>query len=72
MKVGDFVLKITGDRDVGKRGIIVKIYNDKAMTGGYLVIDVLVNGTIRCWPAHHVKLIYECQHAVVHTFVTNH
>ena len=35
MKVGDFVLKITGDRDVGKRGIIVKIYNDKANNKNY-------------------------------------
>lgn len=58
MKVGDLIKKTSGHKDLGEIGVILKFYNEKTPEG-YVILDVLKNGSVVAWAANLVEVIDE-------------
>ena len=58
MEIGDLVKKIDGAINVGKVGVIVKLYNTESKKG-YPIVEVLLEGELVKWAGHCLEVIYE-------------
>jgi len=58
MKEGDLVKKVNGALNVGKVGVIVKLYNTESKKG-YPIVEVLLEGKLVKWAGHCLEVVYE-------------
>ena len=56
MKIGDLVKKVEGAINVGKIGMITKVYNTQSKKG-YPILEVLLEGKLVKWAGHCVEVI---------------
>ena len=58
MRIGDLVKKVEGSINIGKVGVIVKLYNTESKKG-YPILEVLLDGELVKWAGHLVEVVNE-------------